>query len=361
MKPVIKIGCSAVLSEEDDEAVHGRHIAQAVGLAVEQTNQRAEFPFELELLVGDDQAKTGPALAVAREFIEDLQLLGVVGTMNSHTSLATAPLYNQARLAQISPAASNPALTRQGIDSFFRVVPHDLYQGREGAKYAVKVLGARRIAIIHDGGSFGEPLAAVFSQTSQELGAQVVMLRRIQPGQHDYRQVAAEVAEVEPDLIFLGVIEAEGRHLAVQLREAGLVAPYFGTDGLKPSRFLATPEYDVEGPYHTSASTDVRLRPSAAAFAQAYRDRYGELYSIYTAEAYDAANILIAACVRATRPERSLVLEQVARTKNFSGASGPITFDQYGDRLNPQIGMVKVSGETLEFLGYTRETVEQVA
>jgi branched-chain amino acid transport system substrate-binding protein len=361
MKPVIKIGCSAVLSEEEDEAVHGRHIAQAVGLAVEQANQRAEFPFELELLVGDDQAKTESALSVAREFIEDPRLLGIVGTMNSHTSLATAPRFSQAKLAQISPAASNPALTRQGFDSFFRVVPHDLYQGREGAKYAVQVLGARRIAIIHDGGSFGEPLAAVFSQTSRELGAQIVISRRIQPGKLDYREAAAEVAAAKPDLIFFGVIEAEGRHLAAQLRQVGLVAPYFGTDGLKPSRFLATPEYDVDGPYHTSASTDVYLRPSAATFAQAYRDRYGELYSIYTAEAYDAANILIAACAAAIRPERSLVLEQVAQTKNFSGASGTITFDKYGDRLNPQISMYKVAGDALVFLGYTQETVGQVA
>lgn len=359
MKPLIKIGCSAVLSEEDDEAIHGHHISQAVALAIEQANSRGDLPFIVDLFLADDKAQIGAATAVAQKFIEDRQVLGVVGTMNSHTSLATAPLFNQANLAQISPAASNPTLTRHGYRTFFRVVPHDLYQGREGAKYAVLGLGTRRIAVLHDGGIFGEPLARVFSQTSEELGARIIFSGQIKPGQVDYSDIAARVAAVDADLIFLGVIEAEGRHLAAQLRQAGVRAPYFGTDGLKPSRFLATPDYDVPGPYHTSASTDVQIKPSAAEFARAYHRRYGQSYSIYTAEAYDAANILMAACARATTLDRPSVLAEMATMQDFPGASGLITFDDHGDRVQPEIGIYEVSGDTLEFLGFTHELLAQ--
>jgi branched-chain amino acid transport system substrate-binding protein len=359
MKPIIKIGCSAVLSEEDDEAIHGRHISQAVALAIEQANSRDDLPFIIDLLLGDDKAQTDAAMAVAQRFIEDRQVLGVVGTMNSHTSLATVPLYNQANLTQISPAASTPTLTQHGYRTFFRVVPHDFYQGQEGAKYAVHGLGARRIVVLHDGGTFGEPLARVFSQTSEKLGAQITFSGHIQPGEVDFSDVVARVSAVDADLIFLGVIEAEGRHLAAQLRQAGVRAPYFGTDGLKPSRFLATPEYDVEGPYHTSASTDVQVKPSAAAFARAYDKRYGEIYSIYTAEAYDAANLLITACARAATLDRPSVLAEMAHIQDFPGASGPITFDERGDRVQPQIGIYKITGEALEFLGFTNELLAQ--
>lgn len=360
MKPTIKIGCSAVLSQEDDEAIHGRHIAQAVALAVEQANDQNNLPFTVELVVGDDQAQPEAAIAVAQRFIQDAGVLGVVGTMNSDTSLAVAPLCAQASLVQISPAASNPTLSQQGYQTFFRVVPHDLHQGRQGAQYAVQILGALRIAIIHDGSGFGEPLARIFRQTSEELGAQVLLYRRVERGQVDFSAVVAEIAAVAPDLIFFGVIEAEGRHLAAQLRQGGVRAIFFGTDGLKPSLFLATPAAGVEGPYHTSASTDVRVDPSAAAFAQAYAARYGELYSIYTAEAYDAAQILIAACARAIRLDRPSVLAEVARTRNFAGASGLITFDEHGDRLDPRIGIYKVTGLSPIFLGVAEELLAQI-
>jgi branched-chain amino acid transport system substrate-binding protein len=359
MKPVVKIGCSTVLSEEADEQIHGQHIAQAVALAVEQANSRDDFPFVVELVVGDDKAQPEAAVAVAQRFCADQQILGVVGTMNSHTSLAAAPFYHQVNLAQISPAASNPGLTRHGYRTFLRVVPHDLYQGQEAANYAVQILGARHIAIIHDNTSFGEPLAQVFNETCQALGTPPLLYGSIQRGQTDFRELAAQIAAATPDLIFFGVIEAEGRHLAAQLRQAGVHAIFFGTDGLKPSLYLATPDYDVEGPYHTSASTDVRVKPAAAAFAQAYLARYGMLYSIYTAEAYDAANILIAACARAPKLERAAILAEVVHTRDFPGASGPISFDEYGDRLNPEISIYRVTAGAPVFLGTTRELLAE--
>jgi branched-chain amino acid transport system substrate-binding protein len=359
MKRVVKIGCSAVLSAEPDEAIHGRHMAQAVALAIEQTNQRGNLPFEVEMVLGDDKAQPEAAIAVARQFIADPQVLGVVGTMNSHTSIAVAPFYGQANLAQISHSASNPNLTLQRRHTFFRVVAHDRYQGQAAARYAIHALGARKIAIIHDSTAFGLPLAEIFYQTSRELGVNPLLYRGIRRGQTDFSDLAVEVAAAKPDLIFFGVIEAEGRLLARQLRQAGVRAIFFGTDGLKPSLFLSTPEYDIEGPYHTSAATDVYVQPSAAAFARAYQARYGELSSIYTAEAYDAANILINACACATTLNRSAVLLEVACTYNFQGASGLINFDENGDRLNPHIGIYRVSQQTPIFLGLTEELLSE--
>lgn len=359
LKPTVKIGCSAVLSTEEDEKIHGRHIAQAVALAVEQANGQADLPFGVEMVLGDDQAQTEAAVAVAEKFIADPQVLGVVGTMNSHTSLATAPLYHQAGLVQIAPAASNPSLTQQGFATFFRVVPHDLTQGQVAAAFTVQNLGKRRLAVIYETTPFGEPLAQIFGQTCTTLGVEPLLSRTVQRGQTDFSSLAAEVAALQPELIFMGVIEAEGRLLAGQLRQAGVRSILFGTDGLKPSLYLTTSGYEVEGPYHTSSATDVFVNPTAATFAQVYQARYGELYSIYTAEAYDAANIIISACARAASLDRSAVLAQVRRTRDFPGASGPITFDEHGDRLDPRIGIYQVINQKPVFLGVAGELVAQ--
>ncbi|MFN8497934.1 MAG: branched-chain amino acid ABC transporter substrate-binding protein [Anaerolineae bacterium] len=344
-----------MLSRDPDESVHGRHIAQAVRLAVEQANARGDLPCEVEVVVGDDGADVEMSIGVGRSFIADAQVLGVVGTMNSDTSLAVGPLFAAAGLAQIAPAASNPDLTRQGWPTFFRLVATDLVQGTAAARYAVTVLGARAIAVIHDGSGFGKPLARIFGEAARAQGAEVILFVGIQRGESDFHDLAHRVARAAPDLIFFGVIEAEGRHLARQLREAGVTARYFGTDGLKPSRFLATPGWPVEGPYHTNAGTDVFHSASASQFLADYRARFGVAYSIYTAEAYDAANILLAALARAPRLDRASILAEVARTRDFPGATGSVTFDERGDLLNPRIGLYRIEGDQTIFLGYASD------
>lgn len=353
--PIAKIGCSAVLSNDDDEAVHGRHILQAVSLAVEQANAQRTLPVQLEVAVGDDKADPEQAVAVAKDFIADAQVVGVVGTMNSHTSLAAAPHYDRAGLVQIAPAASAVELTRRGFKTFFRVVAHDGWQSSAAANYAVSVLGAQRIAVIHDGTTFGEPLAEMFREKAESLGADIVRYVDVDRGQTDFQPEVASISQVDPDLIFFGVIEAEGRLLAQQLREAGVRAIYFGTDGLKPSHFLATPDYAVSGPYHTNAGTDVRVASSAQSFADTYRQCYGSLYSVYTAEAYDAAQILINAVAHADPLDRAGVRAAVARTRDFEGATGRITFDANGDVLEPRIGLYRFDNGEMVFLGYTHE------
>lgn len=148
--------------------------------------------------------------------------------------------------------------------------------------------------------------------------------------------------------------------MAHELRAGKVMAPYLGADGLKPSRYLETPEFEVPGPYYTSSCADVRRRPAAADFCRRYADRFPDFanYTIYTAEAYDAANILIDALRRTGQIEREVVREQVARTQEFAGASGPITFSSVGDRLDAVIDFYAVKQEELSFLGTTSDLVK---
>lgn len=349
----VKIGCSVVLSGHEE--IHGRAIVQAVSIAVEQANTKKLIKGGLELVVGNDRDERGAAADIARRFICDDKLLGVVGPMNSNAVFAAAPLYQRADLVHISPAASNPQLTRLGYRSFFRVVGHDSFQGARAAEFVVSHLKKNKIGVIHDGSSFGKPLSEVFMKRAEILGAEIISSKEIQRGQHDFTDVADEMASCQPDLIFFGVIEEEGLQLAPQLRSAGVRSIFFGTDGLKSSRYLETRQSVVKGPYYSNASTDLDVKASAHVFKKAFEDRYGQTYSVYSAEAYDAANVMIHAMASAKQLTRQSVLSMVTKTKNFPGITGQITFDPYGDRMNPEIGFYKLMpGETV-FLGYDRD------
>jgi len=358
MKKTVKIGHSVPLSGE--EGVHGIPASHAVELAVAQANERGDLPFKIEVVLMDDACETEPAIAAAQKFAQDPDVVGVVGPFNSTPSQAAGPIYYSARLVHICPAASNPELTHQGWDTFFRVVASDEIQGREAAKCAVHVAGARRVAVLHDKTAFGQPLAEIFADEAAKQGAEIVLFEGINRGQRHFPETVKRVREVEPDLIYFGLIEAEGSAMAHELRATGVTAPYLGADGLKPSRYLETPEVDVVGPYYTSASADVQRRWSAADFRQAYAQRFPQFadYTIYTVEAYDAANVLIEAVRRAGTADREAVLREVARTKDYPGASGSITFAPDGERLDPVIDFYVVKQGELTFLGTTSELVK---
>lgn len=345
---VVRLGCSASLSGE--EATHGQHMAAAVRLAVSQAQERGDLPVGLEVVVLDDAGNAQGAVAVARRLIADELVAGVVGPLTSETVLAAAPLYHAARLAHISPAASTPRATRCGYDTFFRTVSDDEVQGREAARLAVAYLGCKAIAVVHDGSAFGQPLAEIFRDHCLALGARVTPFEQVEKGQTDFADAIARLATCAPELIYCGLIEAEGARFAAQLRQAGLMTPLFGADALKPSRFLETPGYPVQGPYYTSASADITRAESAASFHRSFGS-----YSIYTAEAYDATCILIAAISRSAPGDREGVRREVAATAGFVGASGTITFDARGDLAEPRLDFYAVQEGRLCFLGATRE------
>jgi branched-chain amino acid transport system substrate-binding protein len=309
----------------------------------------------LELVLGDNRDERGAASEIARRYIRDERILAVVGPMNSNAVFAAAPLYQMADMVHISPAASNPELTSMGYNTFFRVVGHDEFQGTRAAAFTVSYLKKNRIGVIHDGSPFGKPLSEIFMRRVKGLGAKIVALQKIQRGQRDFSSVANEMLACQPDLIFFGVIEEEGLLLAPQLRSAGVSSVFFGTDGLKASRYLETPLSAVKGPYFSNASTDLDVKTSAQAFKHAFVDRYGPTYSVYSAEAYDAANVIIHAMAGAEALTRQAVLARVAKTENFPGITGQITFDPSGDRMHPEIGFYELMpGKTL-FLGFDRD------
>jgi branched-chain amino acid transport system substrate-binding protein len=298
----------------------------------------------------DDAGNASSAAEVAYRFVADEHVAGVVGPMTSDTVLAAAPIYHSGRLTHISPAASTPRATEAGYDTFYRTVSNDIVQAREAARLAVTYLGCKAIAVVHDGTAFGQPLAEIFREHCVALGARISLFERIEKGQTDFLATIARVAEAGPDLIYCALIEAEGARFAMQLRRAGMMTPLFGTDALKPSRFLETPDYPAPGPFYTSASTDITRAQSAASFHQAFG-----AYSIYTAEAYDAACILIEAIRRSASRDREAVRKEVAGTAGWPGASGVITFDAHGDLAEPHLDFYWVDGGRLRFVGATHD------
>ena len=106
-----------------------RSTANAKGVTI--GGKKAKF----ELLAEDDAGDPKQGTAAAQKLV-DAKVNGVIGHLNSGTSIPASKIYSDAGIPQISPSATNPKFTRNGYKTTFRVVADDVHLGGTLGNYA---------------------------------------------------------------------------------------------------------------------------------------------------------------------------------------------------------------------------------
>lgn len=346
----VVIGLAAPLT--GDQAYIGVGVLQGAQMAVEDANIKGSIfgntKIRLEAL--DDQHNPTQAVLVANKLSADPNAVGVVGHFNSSCTKAASSIYHEARLVQITMASTNPEISRQGFDTFFRVCATDDVQAPTAATFAFSKLNKKKIAIIDDQTTYGKGLADEFEKKFRALGGEVLKRNGITQGEKDFTPLLTKIKSLEPELIFYGGVYPELALLIKQANKVGLNTPWMGGDGIFDVTLikLATPEHS-EGTYATMLGVDPHSLPEAQDFVRRYEARYGEIGS-FSAYAYDATNVLIEAIRRAGKKDREAVLREVKNTKDFPGILGNVNFDAKGDAIGKSVGIFKVENGKFKFL-----------
>ena len=290
--PVIKIGFVGPLS--GDQATQGQDMLRGSQLAVEEAKAQGEIlpGYRLELVALDDQRNPTQAVAAAKKLVADPDVVAVVGHLNSSCTMPASAVYHQARILQITPVSSNPQISRQGFDTFYRTCATDDLQGPAAALFAFRELGAKRIFIIDDMTTYGRGLANEFKKKLKALGAEVLGHEGIVQGDKDFTPLLTKVKSLNPDLVYFAGMFPEAALLIRQRRDVGLGGFFMGGDGLFDATLieLATPEA-CKGVYLTTIGSDIHKIPTAQNFVRAYEEKYGAI-GAYSSYAYEATHII---------------------------------------------------------------------
>lgn len=367
-KKTVKIGVIAPLTGNLSEL--GLGIKNSVDLAVRQANEKGTVPgYELVLAAEDDAADPATGANAANKLASDPQVAGVVGTLNSSVAQSVAPVLAKVNITQVSPANTNPTLTRgpKPDDSpkrlwptYFRTATTDTYQGPFAADYALGDGGFKTAFVIHDKKTYGQGLAQTFSDRFKEKGGTIAGTETVNENDRDFGAVVTQVIGTNADLVYYGGEYPAAGPLAAQLKERGFKGPLMGGDGIYASDFFKGAGDKADGTLATSIGEPVSELESAQQFVKDYEAAgFKESYSAYGAQSYDSANIIIqglakalpnAESVEAARPQ---IVEAVGATSGFQGVTGEHTFDEYGDTSNRALTVYKAEGTewTPEFSG----------
>jgi branched-chain amino acid transport system substrate-binding protein len=359
----IKIGIDLPVSGAD--ASTGIPTRNGAVLAIEEASAKANpagvtfSAYDLDDAV-QGAHDPGQGAQNVRAFIADSAVLAMIGPFNSSVAAAEIPLTNDAGLAQISPAATNPSLTKgeaakryrtshPDVNAFFRVCTTDDKQGAAGAQVA-RNLGFSKAFIVDDNETYGKGLADIFEASFKADGGTVIGHEHLTKGQTDYKALLTKAHALHPDVIFYGgTTSTGGGLLRKQMADVGLGGvAYVGGDGISDSEFIHTAGEAADGTYFTVAAPETSNLPTAKTFIAAYEKRWNAPIGPYSANAYAAAEIEIAAIIKAMKannnalPTRAAVLANVAATKGFASPIGAIGFDAAGDTTNGILSLYEI-------------------
>ncbi len=342
----VKIVASLPLSPEGRGL--GWDIADGMLLALEEAgNQAGDIAIEFELLDAsgpdDDILISEMEEANAKEAAADPDVLIYLGNAYSSGCKVSIPILNQAGLAQISPAATYPGLTKQGFAAgepaiyypsgertFFRVVATDDMQGPAGAFWA-QDLGVERVYVVEQGDIYGQGLARAFTQMAQRIELDVVGASTLAEGQDTgLEPVVADIAAQPVDLIYYTGFNSGAVPLLRALKEADISASFMGADGIFTPAMIEDLGPDAEGIMATFTGVSVDQLDDNRGFVQRYEDRFGSRPGGWSIPGYDAMNIALSAIAQAGETDRAAVLEAL-RYIEHDGLAGPYSFDKNGD------------------------------
>ncbi|GAA6758140.1 branched-chain amino acid ABC transporter substrate-binding protein [Thermus oshimai] len=347
---VIKIASQSPLS--GPQAALGEQIKLGAELAVEEAKARfRQLGFDLQFVPYDDQANPDVGVANANRIINDPDILGVVGHLNSGVAIPSSEVYARVNLVMVSPANTNPRVTDRKLPNVNRICGRDDVQGPAGAEYAFNNLGVRTAFVIHDKTAYGQGLAEEFKKRFEALGGRVVAF----VGTEETSNFVPIINQIRgarpiPQLIYFGGIYSQIGPFVKQLRERGVTTRLMGGDGLDSSEFerLAGSQA-AKGTYYTTVAGPVSAFPKAKAFAQRFKQKYGKEAEGFGIYAYDAANVILTALEKAIKDNggRKPTREQVAkavREVKLEGLTGTIEFDEKGDIKKAKYFIMQVAG-----------------
>jgi branched-chain amino acid transport system substrate-binding protein len=334
---VVKIGHVAPLSGA--QAHYGKDNENGVRMAIEDLNAQGVTiggkKVKFEIQAEDDAADPKQGTAAAQKLC-DAKVAGVVGHLNSGTTIPASKVYNDCGIPHVTGAATNPALTKPGYKTTYRIIANDNALGAALALYAADKLKLKKVAIIDDRTAYGQGVAEVFKKTAQAKGMTVVDEQFTNDKATDFMAILTAIKAKGPDAIFYGGMDPQAGPMLRQMEQLGMdKVKYFGGDGICTSEIikLAAGAKTLENVICAEGGASLDKMPGGTAWKAKYDKKYPGQFQVYSPYTYDATFVLVDAMKRAGSWDPKVYTKELPKT-NYKGVTANIAFEPNGEMKN---------------------------
>ena len=320
----------------------GKDTENGVRLALDDLNAQnlviGGKKIRFEIAAEDDAGDPRQATAVAQKLC-DQKVAGVVGHLQSGTSIPAATVYDRCGIPHITAAATNPDLTKPGYKTTYRLIANDNALGAALALFAADHLKLKAVAIIDDRTAYGQGVASVFKATALQRGLKVVAEEFTNDKATDFMAILTSIKNKKPDAIFYGGLDAQAGPMLRQMEQLGLgQVKFFGGDALCTEKL---PELSGKTPALKNVTcatggASVDKMQGGADWKKRYDAKFPGQFQIYSPYAYDAAMVLADAMKRADSVDPKVYIPFIGKTQ-YKGVTANIAFTAKGELTTPAV------------------------
>ncbi|PPL19178.1 MULTISPECIES: branched-chain amino acid ABC transporter substrate-binding protein [Microterricola] len=336
----IKIGMLAPFS--GSESAFGVYMENGAQMAVDELNADGGVDGrQLELITEDDACDATASVAAANKLVT-AGIVASVGGYCSGATLPTLPIFNDAGIPMVIPAANSNKLVEAGLDGVFLINGTGTQQAAATLKYALKS-GATRVAVLNDNTDYSKDLASTFVEMAKADGTiEVVLDQSVTPGEKDYSANVNNVITSKPDFVVWTGYYQEGALITRQLIDAGYSGPILVGDGSVDKKFaeIAGAGY-TDNVVGTFTQTPDMLE-GAGDWIAAYKEAFGAEPGPYSTQSYDAVRVVAEAIKNAGSTETDAIIAALRGLDGFPIFSGPLTFTPEGTLTEGGFAIVQI-------------------
>ena len=341
---VVKIGHVAPISGA--QAHYGKDNENGARMAIEDLNAQGvtiggkKIKFELQ---GEDDAADPKQGTAAAQKLCDSKVAGVVGHLNSGTTIPASKVYNDCGIPMVTGAATNPNLTKPGYKTTHRIIATDNSLGAGLAAYAAETLKLKTVAVVDDRTAYGQGVADVFKKVALAKGMKVVDEQFTHDKATDFMAILTAIKAKKPDAIFFGGMDPQAGPMLRQMEQLGMAnVKYFGGDGVCTSEIakLAAGAKTLTNVICAEGGASLAKMPGGMEWKKRYDAKYPGQFQVYSPYTYDATMLLVDAMKRANSVDPKVYTPEI-RKSNFKGVTAAIAFEDNGEMKNPAITLYK--------------------
>jgi branched-chain amino acid transport system substrate-binding protein len=335
-EPVV-IGVSTML--EGELAPTGQALRDAATLAGDGV---AIAGHDVEFVATDDGCTMDGGAAAAEELVATERLVAVVGPSCSDAVLGSQPVFESAGITHISQLSTNILTTdpedRDPYRTFLRTVFHDGIQGEQQAAFAEQDLGAGTAFIVYEAFRYGGAADTFRESFAGELVGDVGF-----EDEAEFPDIVAQITEAGPDVVYFSGFYPTGIPFVQALRAGGYTGPVLAGDAMYDQAMIDGLGELAEQELYVTLPSPPLQGAEFEDFSSSYQEAYGAdpTATSFTAESFDAAKAIILGLqaegvVEETDDGIEVDLEALndaIHAISFDGASGPVRFDDKGDRV----------------------------
>ncbi|AXH15636.1 hypothetical protein CP985_04820 [Malaciobacter mytili LMG 24559] len=321
---IIKIGFISSLSGKYSSLGHS--VLNGFKLAFEEIDYKIDKN-KIELIIKDDKQEQSEDEKVVEELINENIKIIVGNTTSSMTKVSRDKLLSHPEILLISATASSNEFTNID-DNFIRTqVANNSKKFDTLSKYLIKN-NIENISIIYDlkNSNYSKGVALHFEKSYKQYNGKVVSKLDLNL---DFNEILKQINSDKINAVFIIANAIDTAKLAQFFKLNNFSKTLISSGWAKELKLIEEGGIAVEDMIFVTGYDDNSTDPKYLKFVKKYQKRYGDLPSVFSAQAYETASILIETLKkhRDTNEFKKIILSK----KSYDGLQGKIIFDDFGD------------------------------